>query len=1137
MYRSDRGVKRVYLAVTAAIVLASFNLGAQNLSVKGPGPAMASRIDQGERQADTHKRRPVNITLNVVDSPLSAVIKLIEQQGDVRISYSRDVVPVARRVSINVKGSTPQSALEAAIKGLPLRVFTASTGQLVIEPVKKAPDNQKAKDSAHISGRVVDSTTDMGVAGVRVAVEGSQIAVVSGEDGRYTLVGVPFGRRIITARHLGFGVSQRTVDVDRSDLTVDFRIGVVATRLSGVITTGTGEQRRFEVGQHVATIQADEIVRNTPVRTVDDILANRVPGLQSLRSGGNVGAGNRNVIRGMGSIISNNDPIIILDGVRIDGRYSSNERNEQGPANNMANDAVAATSRLNDIDPETIESIDVLRGPSAAALYGSEAATGVIVIKTKRGVAGTRRYTFVTQQGRSSVNATFPEPHRPWGYFFSSPTNPECLSIPHHMGQCVIDSATSYNPLNDASTSPLDKGYESVYRASVSGGSSRLQYYLNGSYESRTGIAKMPKLEQLRVMEKREVASIPGWQIRPNLLTAARLTNRLTTQFSNGTDLSVTAMYINQDARGTGERDGAGIIASALSGPGYVDPVQRGWGSTPPGEMFSERNTNNVNRYALSANSTYRGLSWFTLNAAAGVDYADRADSRLNRAGELSETREGTISLVDAITRVYTVNWNAVSNHVLPRSFNLRLTAGSQFTSNRTSSDRRYGRGLPEGSSDINEAATITPGTGYHASATLGTFGEVSLSYKNRFFLPVSLRQDRSSSLGPDAKNPFFPKAGLSWVVSEEPVFSRLPFGRHISNFRLRLATGQAGIQPAIDQVFRSFKPSSGISIIPADSGYVAGTLGNANLKEERSIEVEGGADLGLWDDRLTLELTLYRKITNDALIRRVMPPSFGIGSRQENLGKVENSGLELMVSAQPLNNRHFTWRTNTAFSVNRNQLKSLGDNVRIDSRGEVYRVGYPVAGIFDYAIISYADDNGDGWISEGEIVYSDSLVYLGQRMPKATANFGNSFGFLNNTLNINTNFELQHKMVQVNDVITNQCRRMKCRGAADINASLEEKASAVSVYRTLYGFYENVSWIRFSSLSVGYNVPSDIVSRISNRRVRSMNVAIMGRNLGLWTKYRGADPEVNTSPGGLSRDYGGTPQTRDWVLNLRLGW
>jgi TonB-dependent SusC/RagA subfamily outer membrane receptor len=294
---------------------------------------------------------------------------------------------------------------------LHLTVYTAPNGQIVIE-------RSAAQDTMGvILGDVVDSAARKGIQQVRIAIQGTKRATLTGEDGAYRLMSVAPGTYVVTAHLLGFRAQQRKVTVRAGDtVRADFVLTSVSTRLSDVVTTGSGERRRVEVGNSIATIDAEKIVQTMPIRNVSDLLATRVPGASVLSSGGSVGSGSQIRIRGISSLTSNNDPIVIVDGIRVEAKYTiTGNFGEGAPARNQAFPNASATSRLDDIDPNTIESIDVLRGPSAASLYGSDAANGVIVIKTKRGRPGPTRWRLSYNGTRTTMPATFTESYYGWG--------------------------------------------------------------------------------------------------------------------------------------------------------------------------------------------------------------------------------------------------------------------------------------------------------------------------------------------------------------------------------------------------------------------------------------------------------------------------------------------------------------------------------------------------------------------------------------------------------------------------------------------------------------------------------------------------------------------------------------------------
>jgi hypothetical protein len=307
-----------------------------------------------------------------------------------------------------------------------------------------------------------------------------------------------------------------------------------------------------------------------------------------------------------------------------------------------------------------------------------------------------------------------------------------------------------------------------------------------------------------------------------------------------------------------------------------------------------------------------------------------------------------------------------------------------------------------------------------------------------------------------------------------------------------------------------------------------------------------------MWNDRLTVEATVYRKVTKNALVLSTLPPSFGSYSVQytTNVGRVDNHGVELSIAAQPIVSSLATWNVTFTYSANTNKLikgsSAAGNDGGLGANElqQRYVPGYPIAGFWDRPILGYADVNGDGIIELSEIELGDSAVYLGAPYPKADMSLHQTLSLWSGRVSLGVGLDIRDHFTQYNGTITN-CY-VFCRGLVDPTASFAEQVVAQEALATInpFGgastqapFVETISWVRLNELSLTYTLPQRMTAAM---HARNASVSLMGRNLALWTKYRGADPEVNTNAfgsGPSEADLGGVPQPREWSLRLNLGF
>ena len=336
-----------------------------------------------------------------------------------------------------------------------------------------------ADSSGVVAGRVTDSTSGQGLVGATVKVQGSSLSSITSDSGRFTLTGVPLGKQVLTVRLFGFKPATHVVMVADSGRTpVHITLVPVATVLSGVVTTASGLQRKIEVGNDITTLNVDSIRQVAPITSVTDLLETRVPGLTVMHTSGVPGDPSRLRLRGAGSASLNNDPILIVDGIRAYAAQSD------GRNDNLANKNFAAPSPLDQIDPSSIETIEVFKGPSASALYGSDAAAGVIVITTKHGRAGPTHWDLILGQGLNYLPGTYPLNYYRFGvgYGVCGWTNYTCHT----------DSVVAFQALTNPQYTLFSQGRDQTENLTISGGVPTLTYSLRWKFRGELRLSQPP---------------------------------------------------------------------------------------------------------------------------------------------------------------------------------------------------------------------------------------------------------------------------------------------------------------------------------------------------------------------------------------------------------------------------------------------------------------------------------------------------------------------------------------------------------------------------------------------------------------------------------------------------------------------
>jgi TonB-linked SusC/RagA family outer membrane protein len=1063
------------------------------------------------------------VTLELRDVPLREALKAVAAQAGISLIYASSTVPLERRVSLRVNGSSVQEALRALLQGTDVEVRSSESGKMMLvrRPARRERSDELPPLLSILSGRVTDAATGAPVARVTVSVDRGSRRTATDDVGQYMLADVPVGTHAVHARRIGYAPGERTVVVPDSGVTtVDFALSPVASRLDEVVTTVTGAQRRLEVGNAIGTIAAETIVKEAPITSLTDLINARVPGAQVVQQGGYTGSSSRIRIRGINSISLTNDPLLIVDGVRVENSVTVN------------GGFGFVSGRFNDLNPQEIESVEVLKGPSAATLYGTDAANGVIVVTTKRGTADAPRWTAFVENGLIDQPARFPDTYYGWGRNLATGASQQCPLAQVAAGRCVIDSVTTFNPLMNPETSVIGTGSRIQYGAQVTGGMSRILYFLSGTHEDETGYLRMPDLEAARVSAERGGAAIPEEQLRPNALKRTHLRSNLTTPFGESGDVSLALGFISADDRIPSPT----IFSAANLGRGYRDS-QNGWGSPLPGEAFGVRNAEAVTRYTTSLNGNWRPLDRFTTRSTIGLDFSSTFLDALQRRGEgsLGTAREGRRTNTRTDIWQYTADIGASMLATPAPELTARTSAGVQYNRRQLQAVTASGTRLPPGSVTIDGAAVVTASEQNVESVVAGAYVEEALALNERLFITGALRADGGSAFGRDFKTALYPKTSVSWLALKRP-------NGYLHGLRVRAAYGASGVMPAataaIPQIALAATQVNGI----ATTGAVLSAIGNPDLKPERQTELETGVDAELFGGRVHAEATYYKRMSRDALINRPLPSELGVSSRLDNIGAVSNRGLEGLLTARVADNSTVQWDVSFNGSQNWNRVERLGDGIsQIGFLSGLNRVGYPLFSQFARPILGFEDANGNGIIESTEVQIGDSLVYVGPTIPPRQLTIGSAVSFPRARLRISTQLDRRSGFVVTNSQLTVRCSTAasSCRAVADPTAPLVDQARAVArnlPSPTLYGFIEDGSFVRWRELSVTYDLPA-LPVRLAH--ARNASLTLTGRNLALFTGFRGADPEGAAAVQGLEgyNQAAGAPPARYWIARFNMGF
>jgi TonB-linked SusC/RagA family outer membrane protein len=1030
-----------------------------------------------------------------------------------------------------------------------------------------------AAQGGTVSGTVTEQGTGAPLQEARVIVVGTSIFTSTTADGKYTLRRVPAGPVDVRVIRVGYSEQKKSVNVtDNGTLTLDFSMPKTVVQLQEIVTTATGEQRKVEVGNAVAAVDVSALTESAPIRNISDVLTARIPGVV-VQTGSQTGSGTRVRIRGISSISLSNDPIYVIDGVRMSSNVNSTQIGNGG----------SNPSRLGDISPEDIENIEIVKGPSAATLYGTDAANGVIVITTKKGRSGAARWNVYAEGGFLKDLHDYPD------NFALAGVNPttgaplikanECTLVKVSLGTCTgsdrvkradggvgYDSLRTFSPINNADLTPLHTGNRQAYGAQLSGGTDVLRYFMSATRDDEVGVLGIDNLE--RRQAEQAGRELHDWQIHPNTRLLNSFRGNISAQVNPQLDANLAFGYSTVELRSAFESNATyGIGSQSFGGPGYrnnglisgLSDSLYGYRAGTPEGVFAEKNQQNVNRVIMSSNLNWRPLSWLSTRANLGTDFTDRNEQDLHMNGEgwpiNSTFRDGFAGNYRTNVNTLSADVGATANYNPSRYrwLNSKTTVGSQYTNYRLDQNAATGRTLPPGAVTASSGATPNATESTVIQKTVGVFVEEAVGIRDRLFLTGAVRTDQNSAFGTNFQRVYYPKASVSWVLSDEDFFSRsAPVLNKVSSLRLRAAYGASGVQPGPNDALRTFEANSA-SISGTDTPIETfESLGNPELKPERSTEFEGGFDSRLFDNRIQFDVTYYNRSTKDALIDAIIAPSVGSGdeSRRQNLGRIQNRGWEFTLGGQLLDRRNLGLDFLLNSSLNSNKVISLGNTpAQIGTTFWVVE-GYPINGIWARPINGWHDDNGDGILTgrakdcydaanpqcHGEVdIGIDTLfdntvdpttgqpkhtplgvgIFRGYSQPRYQTTLQNGIDLFNHKIRIQTLFDWRGGNLWYNNNERIRCTRPNCNSKYNPNASFEEQAMQVAANddpaKTLDGFYQTGAFVKWREASIQWQLPEFLLSKT---RARSANLVFSARNLRQWTNYRGNDPESDFAAG-----------------------
>jgi TonB-linked SusC/RagA family outer membrane protein len=964
-----------------------------------------------------------------------------------------------------------------------------------------------------LTGRVTNARDGLPVPNAQVSIPGTSLGAIVDVDGTFRVANIPAGAHEVRARSIGYQPVVANFSVEAGGTaTVSLVLTESATALDAMVVTGTaGDTRRKAIGNAVSTVNVPDVVSRSAVSNVTDVLQAKVPGLTIMPGSGTAGTAANFRLRGAGSIYASTSPTIYVDGVRVTSR-------DQGSYSVFGQ----TISSLEALEPSDIESIEVIKGPAAATLYGAEAAAGVIQIITKKGQPGRIRWSAHLEAGTSD----WPQSMRPTNYAVATPERlADPVAWPGFVGKQVGD-IISHQVMSEPDA--LRSGKSSKLSLAASGGAENYSFYLSGTQDKEDGV------------------NLNNFADRSSL--RANLSFEPSSQLNFGTSIGFSHDHIRLPLN---DNIAYGlIISSYLATPGQMYPFPAGpnYSTLEPSVANTYDNQTRSDRFVLGLNSEYKPFRWFSNKFRVGLDmnvgkaelyfppqppgivpFAPRASFYLdNSKGFIAEGRP--------LTKDLTLNYDGTITSTLSPNVVLNSSFGVQYLSDEYRRTDAYGQDLGSvGIRSVASAAVTTSSEDFSEQKSIGFYLQEQAAWRDRLFLTGAVRVDNNSAFGSALHAVFYPKASLSYVISEEPFF-RVP---GVDQLRLRAAWGQAGNSPGPFDALRSYETSVVTYPTGSSSALRYASVGNPDLRPERGSELELGFEAALLHDRLHVDATYYNKVTHDALLPIDVAPSTGFaGTQLQNLGTISNHGIEVVVSGTPLQKRALTIETTLSLSTNSNKLVSFGDERDPIIFGDYapvqrYQEGYPLAAFWAQRV----QRDADGHLvknSAGQPILEPESVYMGPSVPTREMAFSTDIVMFDR-LRLHGLLDYKGGNYQFN--VKDWRRDRAGISWATVNPQADpddvlEREFASQTYLDV----QKADFVKLRDVSISYDLPVRLFGGITDRAT----LTAAGHNLKIWTKYGGADPEINFNGGSstFSRNDAWTvPMTRRYSISLSVAF
>ncbi|MEO8532648.1 MAG: TonB-dependent receptor [Flavobacterium sp.] len=1006
-----------------------------------------------------------------------------------------------------------------------------------------------------LDGTVVDDVTNQPIIGASITIKGTTHGVQTDAEGKfYFQTGQKFPYTLIVSY---IGYKKAEVIVEGNPVTINLK--EERQELEELVVVGYGTQKRKDITGSVASVPKANLSQVTS--SADNLLRGAIPGVVVTQSSGRPGASSSVRIRGGNSITAGNEPLYVIDGILV---YNDNNNGTAGVAL-----AGAGVNVLSTINPGDIESIEVLKDASATAIYGSRGANGVILITTKKGTKGIDCISYQGYFGVQSVSKKLDVMNASQWAGLRNDVQASIGQAPSFTAAQIEAFKTSggYDWQSAAfrTAAPIQN-----HQLTFSGGDDRSRYSVSASFFDQEGVVIGTDFKRISLRTNYERNYSQSFKFGVNLNYTNSTSNGIGSSNSGREPSPLVSALLIAPVVPIKNADGSYNVTQnpyATSTNGYI--------SNPINDLENTVNETKINRILSSLFGEYKITKKLIAKVSVSGDIINTkqnyyAPSNTTTGASTKGLASVGDRLVSSVLNENTLNYNTRfgDNHKFSAlaGYTLQYTKGEVVNAgaNTFVNDHNLYNSLQDG-------VAVKPYSDAFESVLKSWLTRINYSYKDRYNFTLSARADGSSRFGSESLWGYFPSAGFSWNITEEDFAKNL---KGVSEAKLRLSAGTTGNQEIGNYLSLASMGSVNYSFGgTVNTGLAPTRLANPDLKWERTDQYNIGLDLSLLDRKINFVFDVYYKKTNDLLINVPVPLTSGYATVLQNIGGVENKGIEIGLITENLKTETFSWNSNFVFSANKNKVVAIGNGVNqffpivpngslLQQQPVTVKVGKPLGTFWGYKTNGifqtqeeintqpkinslantkvgdrkYVDTNGDGIISAAD------KGDLGSSQPKFVGSFSNTVSYQDFDLQFNFQgsygakvFNALNQQLEISTLGTNASTVLNDRWTPANPSNEIPRASSSPLGIVSERYVEDASFLRLKLVTLGYTLPKSIASKLG---ANSVKFYISAENLVTWTKYRGYDPEVssyeqnNLYPG---IDFGAYPNSRTFISGLNV--